>query len=189
MYIIYEIKGKKIGCTREDQWEIRQKAQRKVGKMTILETHTDIDIASKREIELQNKRGYTTKEKWDYKHSVNNAKTVCRTPEAIKKRVSNTDYKRLGKLCSIRQKGKPLHPNARTPEATAKRVAKLKAKGFVPKPFLRKKIKMFKDGIFIREYTGLWTCAKDMNWTNIYGISSSLRGTGRGYKGYTFKYA
>jgi hypothetical protein len=56
MYYIYHIKGVKIGCTTEPNRRIV-----KVQKFTeyeILETHTDIGIASQRELELQKEYGY-----------------------------------------------------------------------------------------------------------------------------------
>lgn len=56
MYYIYHIPGIKIGCS--DNPKRRVKAQ-KYDYYEILETHTDIIIASKREIELQMQYGYT----------------------------------------------------------------------------------------------------------------------------------
>lgn len=55
MYYIYHIPGVKIGCT--DNPKRRVKAQ-KYDYYEILEEHTDITIASKREIELQKQYGY-----------------------------------------------------------------------------------------------------------------------------------
>ena len=58
MYQIYEISGVKIGCTREDQFKTRQHRQKDKGQMIILEEHTCIYEASKRERELQAEKGY-----------------------------------------------------------------------------------------------------------------------------------
>lgn len=54
-YYIYHIKGVKIGCS--DQPEFRVNAQGYT-EYEILETHTDIIVASDREIELQKEYGY-----------------------------------------------------------------------------------------------------------------------------------
>ena len=55
MYYIYHIPGKKIGCTKQPN--IRVKEQNYTN-YEILETHTDLYEASKREIELQKQYGY-----------------------------------------------------------------------------------------------------------------------------------
>jgi hypothetical protein len=54
-YYIYEIPGVKIGCTDNVQ---RRVQQQKCTQYKVLETHTDIYEASKRELELQRKYGY-----------------------------------------------------------------------------------------------------------------------------------
>ena len=55
MYKIYHIPGVKIGCS--DNVEFRVKSQG-YNDYTILEEHNDINIASKRERELQKQYGY-----------------------------------------------------------------------------------------------------------------------------------
>ena len=55
MYYIYHIPGKKIGCTKNPNSRLRQQ---NANVYEILETHSDIHIASKREIELQKEYGY-----------------------------------------------------------------------------------------------------------------------------------
>ena len=56
MYTIYHIPGRKIGCT--NNLERRMKQYPSDYEFEIIETHTDIEIASDREIELQNEYGY-----------------------------------------------------------------------------------------------------------------------------------
>lgn len=56
MYYIYHIPGVKIGCTMYPKKRINKRQN--VNDYIILEIHTDIDIASNREIELQKKYGY-----------------------------------------------------------------------------------------------------------------------------------
>ena len=71
MYYIYHIKGVKIGCTKHLTRRMREQG---FEQYEILETHEDIDVASKREIELQNKFGYVDRFcKIEYKTSVLNA--------------------------------------------------------------------------------------------------------------------
>jgi hypothetical protein len=55
MFYIYHITGVKIGCTQNLKNRLAQQTK---SEWEILETHTDINIASKREIELQKQYGY-----------------------------------------------------------------------------------------------------------------------------------
>jgi hypothetical protein len=126
-YTIYEIPGVKIGCT--DNLNRRQKAQRNKGELIILESYTCIDRASEREQELQRSNGYPV-DKHSYKYMVQVMQAKSCTTEAIKKRVENTDFKRLGELTSKRQKGKPV-PYLHTPEVIAKRIANTDYKAIV----------------------------------------------------------
>lgn len=71
MYYIYHIEGVKIGCTKNLTRRMREQG---FTEYEILETHTDIDTASKREIELQQEYGLIEKfSKIEYKQSVINA--------------------------------------------------------------------------------------------------------------------
>lgn len=54
-YYIYHIKGKKIGCTTEP---LQRTKKQGYTEYEILETHTDIYLASNREIDLQKQYGY-----------------------------------------------------------------------------------------------------------------------------------
>lgn len=55
MYYIYHIPGIKIGCSKNPKRRVKTQGYT---EFTILETHTDIQIASEREIELQKEYGY-----------------------------------------------------------------------------------------------------------------------------------
>jgi hypothetical protein len=55
MYYIYHIKGVKIGCSTEPASRVKKQGYI---AYEILETHTDIDVADKREKELQTQYGY-----------------------------------------------------------------------------------------------------------------------------------
>ena len=68
-YYIYHIPGVKIGCTVEP--ERRVKGNQQYDYYEILETHTCIDTASKREQELQKQYGYRV-DTSTYRQSVEN---------------------------------------------------------------------------------------------------------------------
>jgi len=91
MYIIYEIKGKKIGCTHEDKFDMRQYMQKDIGEMIVLEEHLCIYKASDRERELQKQYGYKVDTN-PYWYTVQKFQPKSLTPEAIAKRVANTDW-------------------------------------------------------------------------------------------------
>jgi hypothetical protein len=55
MYYLYHIKGVKIGCSTQPAKRVKRQGYT---KYDILETHTDIDVASIREKELQKQYGY-----------------------------------------------------------------------------------------------------------------------------------
>ena len=55
MYYIYHIPNVKIGCSSQPKRRITKQGYT---DFEILETHDDIDVASKREIELQKEYGY-----------------------------------------------------------------------------------------------------------------------------------
>jgi len=57
-YTIYHIPGKKIGVTNDLYNRVEQQQGYDVGEYEILESSTDIDYISKREIELQKEYGY-----------------------------------------------------------------------------------------------------------------------------------
>jgi hypothetical protein len=70
MYYIYHIEGIKIGCSVNPDKRVRAQGY---SEYKILEKHSDIDIASKREIELQDEYGLTEKySKTDYKTFIKN---------------------------------------------------------------------------------------------------------------------
>jgi hypothetical protein len=55
MYTIYHIEGVKIGCSKNPKRRVKDQGY---GAFQVLEVHTDIQIASKRETELQLEYGY-----------------------------------------------------------------------------------------------------------------------------------
>jgi len=190
MYYIYEIIGVKVGCT-EDMVR-RQKQQLSLGVMILLESHMDIEEASRRERELQAERGYRV-DTGSYSHSVTNSRTVCQTPEAKAKRIANYDYS--------------------NPETIAKRVANtdFKArtlntdyKAIVAKKDYKRIHSHRQRGIVVISPEGIRTQYSGMNeavrqLTQSIGIKFDLGGisgccspkypTLLTHKGYTFEYA
>ena len=57
-YYLYHIPGKKIGVTRDLNRRVTQTQGYKPGEYEVLESSTDIDYISEREIELQKSYGY-----------------------------------------------------------------------------------------------------------------------------------
>ena len=55
MYYIYHINGKKIGCSKNPERRVNQQGYT---EFEILEQHEDINVASQRELELQEQYGY-----------------------------------------------------------------------------------------------------------------------------------
>ena len=91
-YYIYHIPGVKIGCT--NNLHRRLKTEQKVNNFIVLETHTDIYIASDREIELQKQYGLPI-DTIPYYVSIERllkGKDKGNSKEARAKAVSNTDY-------------------------------------------------------------------------------------------------
>lgn len=69
MYYIYHIKGKKIGVTRNVQKRVYEQQGVDVKDVEILETSKDIELVSRREIELQRQYGYEV-DRYYYKQRV-----------------------------------------------------------------------------------------------------------------------
>jgi hypothetical protein len=74
-YYIYHIKGVKIGCSDEPELRVNKQGYT---EYEILETHTDIMVASNREIELQKQYGYKV-DKIPYWKSIEHRKKGSKT--------------------------------------------------------------------------------------------------------------
>ena len=66
-FYLYHIPGKKIGVTRDLNKRVTQTQGYKPGEYEVLESSTDIDYISEKEIELQKSYGYRK----DHKHYKN----------------------------------------------------------------------------------------------------------------------
>ena len=74
IYYIYHIKGKKIGCTQHPK---RRTKIQGFNNYEILEEHTDIYLASNRELELQKQWGYSVDRKPYWKTIKMTTKEAC----------------------------------------------------------------------------------------------------------------
>ena len=72
-YYIYHIPGKKVGVTRNLKDRVTAQQGYGVTEYEVLDSSTDIDYISKREIELQQSYGYRVDRKL-YKNLFNNMK-------------------------------------------------------------------------------------------------------------------
>jgi hypothetical protein len=98
-YYIYEIPGVKIGCT----WNVKRRVEKAQGytDYKILEQHTDIMEASKREIELQKHYGYKV-DKLPYYKTLLSGTDEGRSKAGI---ISGKKAAESGQLASIRGLG------------------------------------------------------------------------------------
>lgn len=85
MYYIYHIPGIKIGCSKNPKRRIKKQGYT---EYTILEAHTDIQIASEREILLQQEYGYKV-DCTHYKQTI-----TAPTLDGIKKGSQNGELKK-----------------------------------------------------------------------------------------------
>ena len=103
MYYIYEIKGVKIGCTNDIKRRMYHNARKhnvSQDDYIILETHTCIEEANRRELELIAEKGYVNSNGDSYIKMYSNSKKyqhLSTTKEVRKKAVANTDYKAISK--------------------------------------------------------------------------------------------
>jgi hypothetical protein len=178
MYNIYHIPGVKIGCTR--QKVSKRVKQQGYTNFEILETHTDINIASDREIELQKQYGYSEKFiKTDYKQQIEFGKkgqlaTKGKPGKGAKYQIQN----KIGMFGYSKEER--LVINTKTNIIRAQR-----AKEVLSKPI---KVYDYKTGKYISKFNSIHEAGKLLNANNG-NIHSVLNGSRNHTKGYTFKYA
>jgi hypothetical protein len=123
MYYIYHIEGVKIGCTTNPKGRTKKQG---FTEYEILETHTDIKIASERERELQKQYGYRVDECPYYKSIIGNKEAAKKAGKiavetgqiykmaglggkALRDKVIKDDpnyFKNMGKIGSIKADGR-----------------------------------------------------------------------------------
>jgi len=206
MYSIYEIKGVKIGCTRSDQWDVRQKAQLKLGKMVLLESCNCMYEASSREIELQKQYNYSVDEKPYYK--VLQMQKLATAPEARKKAVANTDHIQRTKNTDYVSIGKKISKARQGMKLSEAHKAAIKAGSIIAGKYKRKPVKAFKVikkihkngfrngkilGIktkFYKNFNSLTQASKELKiTTSDIRMVINPKTINKTAKGYTFEYA
>ena len=173
MYYIYHIPGIKIGCTKHIEKRIKQQG---FTEFEILETHTDIDIASDREIELQKQYGYSEPSNTNYKQHIEFAKAgaiACKGKpnKGAQYQIAN----KIGMFGYSKEERQKLNAS----------IAHIG--GNITKQRYSKPIDMFdyKTGQFIKSFTSKSEAFKQLNISN---IGTVLKGNRTHTKGYTFKY-
>jgi hypothetical protein len=171
MYYIYHIEGIKVGCSTNPKQRVKAQGY---NQFEILETHTDINIAAKREIELQNEYGYIEKNiHTDY---------VQQYQYGVKGRLAS---KGLGAKSQIENKIGIFGYSKEERQKLNASIASIG--GNVTKEKYGKPIDMFdlKTGEFIKSFASVNSASKELKTSNIRRV---LNGIGKHAKGYTFKY-
>jgi hypothetical protein len=180
MYYIYHIPGVKIGCTTNPKGRTKNQG---FTEYEILETHTDIKLASKRERELQKEYGYKV-DKIPYATSIYH----------WDKARNNIDYIESGKR--LAKWGKE------TGHLKKIQILGGKAMGMINKESgqlekMREKSNFNRKAIlgynrFTNQLVGQWLslkdCAEQLN-LRVPKISECINGKRKWHKEYVFKYA
>ena len=156
-YFIYHIPGVKIGCTTNLKKRINHQ---KFKDYEVLEIHTDVFEASKREIELQKQYGYPV-DKQLYTQTIS---MRCASDELYEKnRISGLEKVKSGKWKEIT----------------------LKASQVNAKPIL---CFDYKTKEFIKEFPSISEASRSLNLKSIGNISQVLNGQRNHTGGYFFEY-
>ena len=162
-YYIYHIEGVKIGCTINPNKRIRLQGYT---KYTILEIHTDINIASIRERELQKEYGYKV-DSSDYYKQMKMVKAATK-PSIRKKAIKNTNHK----------------------ERATKAIETCNKLNWHWNKEGKKNISVLqydKNGNFIKEYTSIKLASETIG-VSIGFITMVCKGRRKTAKGYVFNY-
>lgn len=194
IYYIYEIWGKKIGCAVDLERRIKDQNAFKGGRYEVLEVHTDVILASQREIELQEQYGYKV-DKIPYWKTLKWAEKA-QTPQAQKKRVNNTDYKIVSakrsismdyKAMAAKKDYKAIAAKIDWKVVMAKRAANFDYKAKAIK--CEKSVLQFdKQGNFIKQWDSIKKASVVVNGCEG-SIGNCLKGRCKTSGGYIWKYA
>jgi len=175
-HYIYEIFGRKIGCTNNIAYRMRCQNV-KEGEYRIIEEHTNAKTASFREIELQKQYGYPV-DKIPYWKTLKMQKKSS-SPQARKKAIANTDYKAIVKKTDYEARSAKVDWKARVAKvdwkaAVAKvdykartantdyeaRSIKIKSK---PRSYKKPVEQWSLDGVFIKQWDSAVEAGKSLN--------------------------
>jgi len=201
-HYIYEIFNKKIGATNDVARRMMQQGV-KEGEYRIIEECSNAKVASIREIELQKQHSYPV-DRIPYWKTLKNQKKST-TPQAIAKKVANTDYKlaRAKAAANTDYKAKVLNTDYKAIAAKidykarnakidwkasrAKAVVNTDYKAIAAKH--EKSVLQFdKQGNFIKQWDSVKKAGIKLNITRR-NIGECLRGRSKSAGGYVWKYA
>ena len=191
-YFVYSIhKVKKIGCTREDQWDLRLASHLRRYKnsflpedMAVMKIFDNMEEAGQYELDMQIKYGYEV-DTHAYTHVINNMIPKSKTKEAIQKQA-----KSLSK--TAKERG-DWNKRLITPEAIKKAVASRDSKAIgqhlMKTSPLKKPLKAWKDGMFVGKFEGVGDASRKLSIQGVI-ISNVANPNQRvqSWKGWEFKY-
>ena len=171
MYYIYHIDGVKIGCSTNPKQRVKSQGYT---EYTILENHTDIEIAANREIELQKEYGYVEKNihtNYIQQYQYGEKGRLASKGMGAKSQIKN----KIGIFAYSKEERQKLNAS----------IAHLGANAVREK--YGKPIDMFdyKTGKFIKSFPSVNAASKELKTSNIRRV---LNGIGKHAKGYTFQY-
>jgi hypothetical protein len=179
-HFIYHIFGKKIGVTSNVVRRMKEQGI-KEGEYEVLEEHTNAKTASDKERKLQEQHGYRVDNIPYWKTLRNNKK--AHTPEAIAKRIANTDYK--ARTTNTDFKTRSSNTDYKT--VSAKRTANTDYKAKAIK--CEKSVLQFdKQGNFIKQWDSIKKASVVVNGCDG-SIGNCLKGRCKTSGGYIWKYA
>lgn len=191
-FIVYSIhKVRKIGCTREDQWNFRLASHLRKYKnilpedMVVMKIFDDEYEADQYEYDMQTKYKYNH-DKNRYTHILYNMVPKSLEPKNLKKRVES--YKQTLKERPELWVSK-LHSSEARKKAVANRDMKAVGKKLMKTHPLRKPLKAWKDGEYVGKFEGVGDASrklkiKGVNISNVANPNQKLQS----WKGWTFKY-
>jgi hypothetical protein len=171
-HFIYHIFGKKIGVTSNVVRRMKEQSV-KEGEYEILEEHTNAKTASVREQELQVQHGYRV-DNIPYWKTLRNAKKSF-TPEAIAKKIANTDYKafQAKRIANIDYKARTANTDYKASRAKIEKSV----------------IQFDKQDNFIKKWKSATEAKNELGYKDTCTISACLTGKQKKAQGYVWKYA
>ena len=178
-YYVYEIPGIKIGCTTQPNYRIKRQG---FTDWVILEEHTDIYIASDREIELQKQYGYKVDSK-PYWKTIKMPTTKSRSKGGIttgQKHIESGHWANISKLGYSKggQISGKINGKLNVESGHMHRIQQLRKRPI---------IQMDKNGNIIKEFDSAKDASDYLKITAT-GITRCSKGKIKTYYGYTFKY-
>ena len=176
-YSIYHIPGIKIGCSYRVDERVKEQGYT---QYEVLETHTDIDVASIREKVLQKEYGLEEKFiKTDYKQQIEFGKAGQLATKGKPGKGAKTQIKnKIGIFGYSKDERLAINTKANIIRA---RISANKRKRPV-------NVYDYKTGVYITRFNSILEATYEYNLSNG-NIHSVLNGSRNHTKGYTFKYA